>query len=116
VIGVTAAATPLKVVGAGAEANYTDEIRQGGAPPMQVTELQVQRSLQALAVPGRAPASSPHDPSGLPVGLVELLSGTPAIRDDRVEEARHHLETDAPPTAEALAQRMVGRLVCDRLR
>ena len=124
VIGVTAAATPLKVVGGGADTNYTDEIRRGGAPPMQVTELQVQRSLEALAVPDREPAGSPHDPSddlahdlsGLPDGLVERLSGSPAIRDDRVEEARHHLETDAPPTAEALAQRMVGRLVCDRLR
>jgi hypothetical protein len=120
VIGVTAAATPLKVVDGGADTNYTDEIRRGGAPPMQVTELQVQRSIEALAVPDREPAPSPpdpsRDPSGLPDGLVELLSGSPAIRDDRVEEARHHLETDAPPTAEALAQRMVGRLVCDRLR
>ena len=116
VIGVTAAATPLKVVGRGADTNYTDEICRRDAPPMQVTELQVQRSLEALADPAKRPVSSPHDPSGLPVGLVERLSGPPAIRDDRVEEARHHLESDAPPTAEALAQRMVGRLVCDRLR
>ncbi len=116
VIGVTAAATPLKVAGSGAEANYTDEVCRRDAPPMQVSELQVQRSLEALADPARRPVGSPHDLSGLPVGLVERLSGTPAIRHDRVEEARHHLETDGPPTAEALAQRMVGRLVCDRLR
>jgi hypothetical protein len=70
----------------------------------------------ALADPAQQPVTEPRDPAGLPVGLVERLSGTPAIRDDRVEEARQHLETDSPPTAEALAQRMVGRLVCDRLR
>ena len=83
---------------------------------MQVTELQVQRSIEALTGHERDPGVRLHDPSGLPVGLVERLSGTPAIRHDRVEEARHHLETDAAPSAEALAQRMVGRLVCDRLR
>lgn len=116
VIGVTAGATPLKVVAGGADTNYTDVIRRGGAHTMQVTELQVQRSLEALAEPAQQTVSAPHDPSGLPIGLVERLSGSPAIRDDRVEEARHHLETDAQPTAEALAQRMVGRLVCDRLR
>ncbi|MGZ4683204.1 MAG: hypothetical protein ACXWCM_03845 [Acidimicrobiales bacterium] len=83
---------------------------------MQVTELQVQRSLEALTDRERGSGGFLHDPAGLPAGLVERLSGMPAIRRDRVEEARHHLETDAAPSAEALAQRMVGRLVCDRLR
>ena len=83
---------------------------------MQVTELQVQRSLEALNGDDPRPLASPRDPSGLPAGLLESLMGAPAIRRDRVEEARHHLETDASPSAEALAQRMVGRLVCDRLR
>ena len=83
---------------------------------MQVTELQVQRSIEALTGQARPSDGCAHDPSGLPAGLVEALSGMPAIRVDRVEEARHHLETDAAPSAEALAQRMVGRLVCDRLR
>ena len=129
---------------------------------MQVTELQVQRSLEALTGDGSDPdpargqdlspmpargrsreSSGPPNEElsvnlsedgatdlsqelsgglldggadGLPQGLVQHLTETPPIRDHRVEEARRQLETDAPPTAEALAQRMVGRLVCDRLR
>jgi hypothetical protein len=85
---------------------------------MQVTELQVQRSLRALS-------ERPSDPAGpeservsdaLPEGLVERLAGAPAVRDDRLAEARERLETGAQPTSDDLAGRMVGRLVCDRLR
>jgi hypothetical protein len=84
---------------------------------MQVTELQVQRSLQALS--GTAvdePAAPEDDPVACPAGLVERLMGSPAIRDDRLAEARQRLEAGEQPSAEDLAQRMVGRLVCDRLR
>jgi hypothetical protein len=52
----------------------------------------------------------------VPDGLVELLAGASLIRDDRLAEARQRLESGDQPTADALAQRMVGRLVCDRLR
>jgi hypothetical protein len=99
---------------------------------MQVTELQVQRSLQALTGPGshedpgvdadapsaRPRADGPDDPgtSTCPEGLVEHLSGTPAIRDDRLAAARRRLESGEQPSDEDVAQRMVGRLVCDRLR
>ena len=100
---------------------------------MQVTELQVQRSLQALTGPGvprwtlrstptppsaRPSADGPDDPgtSTCPEGLVEQLSGSPAIRDDRLAEARRRLESGEQPSDEDVAQRMVGRLVCDRLR
>ena len=96
---------------------------------MQVTELQVQRSIEALTVTdatpiGRSAEIAPRTAVGGPVpaaaawpdGLVARPSRSPSIRDDRVEEARRQLETGAAPTAEALAQRMVGRLVCDRLR
>jgi hypothetical protein len=38
------------------------------------------------------------------------------MRDERLARARRRLATGEQPTAEALAQRMVGRLVCDRLR
>jgi hypothetical protein len=89
---------------------------------MQVTELQVQRSLRALAEhPTDEPA--PTDPSAValvaadvPEGLVEQLAGAPAVRDDRLAEACERLETGEVPTADDLAGRMVGRLVCDRLR
>ena len=93
---------------------------------MQVTELQVQRSLQALtgsevaptAETGVAlsPATPPDDAAACPAGLVEHLVRSSAIRDDRLAEARQRLESGEQPTAEDLAQRMVGRLVCDRLR
>ena len=89
---------------------------------MQVTEAQVQRSLEALeASDGDTLADGPADdfdahPEELPAGLVEQLTESSAIRTDRLEEARRRLETGEQPSAEDLAQRMVGRLVCDRLR
>ena len=107
---------------------------------MQVTELQVQRSLQALTSPGSPVGSGDPDAHAdvatalpaldadlatdaaeqladeLPAGLVEQLLGSSAIRPDRLAEARQRLVTGEQPTAEDLAHRMVGRLVCDRLR
>jgi hypothetical protein len=100
---------------------------------MQVTELQVQRSLQALTneVPVDPPAVRPsgeaherpieaahqgHSPDELPDGLVEQLTHASPIRDGRIDAVRRRLEAGERPSAEALAQRMVGRLVCDRLR
>ena len=93
---------------------------------MQVTELQVQRSLDALTTEAAAGALDAADPSPdaamenhavqVPAGLLERLTESSPIRTDRTEEARRRLEQGEQPTAEALAQRMVGRLVCDRLR
>lgn len=94
---------------------------------MQVTELQVQRSLDALtteaAAAGALDAADPPTEAiienravDVPAGLLERLTESSPIRTDRTEEARRRLEQGEQPTAEALAQRMVGRLVCDRLR
>ena len=100
---------------------------------MQVTELQVQRSLEALTEqePQVVSAAMSRDEGSVAVtavraggatgvarhDLVEQLSQLPAVRDDRLEEARRRLETGERPSDEALAHRMVGRLVCDdRLR
>ncbi len=99
---------------------------------MQVTELQVQWSLRALMATGLAPGAdtlagegemiadlvemAPVATNPVPEGLIEQLAGLPPIRDERLARARHRLEAGEQPTAEALAQRMVGRLVCDRLR
>jgi hypothetical protein len=105
---------------------------------MQVTELQVQRSLRALTdsepegTDGAAPPipeqsagpihqaqdlpSHEQEATACPEGLVAQLMGSPAIRDDRLALARQRLEDGEQPSAEDLAQRMVGRLVCDRLR
>ena len=85
---------------------------------MQVTELQVQRSLQALNEPLADGSPSPARAAAddVPEGLVERLAGAPAVRDDRLAEACERLETGEQPSADDLAGRMVGRLVCDRLR
>jgi hypothetical protein len=84
---------------------------------MQVTEVQVQRSLEALTTDvGRADRPVESHLDAVPAGLVERLAGASSIRDDRLEDARRRLAEGDQPSAEALAQRMVGRLVCDRLR
>ena len=85
---------------------------------MQVTELQVQRSLQALTErdPDDTDSIADATAGGVPDGLVERLAGAPTVRDDRLAEALERLETGDRPSADDLAGRMVGRLVCDRLR
>jgi hypothetical protein len=92
---------------------------------MQVTEAQVQRSLQALTMapePTRSdrsdvdPSATDGTSAAVPDGLVERLVGAPALRDDRLASARRRLARGDQPSADDLAGRMVGRLVCDRLR
>ncbi|HVN50313.1 MAG TPA: hypothetical protein VMT43_02715 [Acidimicrobiales bacterium] len=84
---------------------------------MQVTDLQVQHSLRALAERSPTPSAPARSVAGeVPEGLVERLAEAPAVRDDRLAEARERLETGDQPSADDLAGRMVGRLVCDRLR
>jgi hypothetical protein len=84
---------------------------------MQVTEAQVQRSIEALTTDaGSHPSPGELRLGDVPVGLVEALTESSPIRDDRLAEVRRRLALGDQPSAEALAQRMVGRLVCDRLR
>ena len=84
---------------------------------MQVTEAQVQRSIEALKTDSGKPETHAESRAdAVPAGLVERLTDSSSIRDDRLEEARRRFERGDQPSAEALAQRMVGRLVCDRLR
>ena len=52
----------------------------------------------------------------LPSGLLAHLDETPAVRADHVQEAREHLEHGDVCSADELADRIIGRLVCDRLR
>ena len=125
VTGLTAARTPLKVALARVEKDKRNDppvgVVRSTSPHevrslMQVTELQVQRSLQALNESPPAATTSSRAADEVPEGLVERLAGAPAVRDDRLAEARERLETGEQPTADDLAGRMVGRLVCDRLR
>jgi hypothetical protein len=93
---------------------------------MQVSELQVQRSLFALnhvepvepveSAGGGDEHAARDRADACPDGLIERLTGSPAIRPDRTAEARKRLEAGDQPSADDLARRMVGRLVCDRLR
>jgi hypothetical protein len=91
-----------------------------GRIEVQPTEIQVQRSLAALreaAEPiGDSGEHEDVSPDGLPDGLVELLSTAPAIRLERMVDARRRLDGGSQPSDEDLADRLVGRLVCDRLR
>jgi hypothetical protein len=83
---------------------------------MQVTEIQVQRSLQALEATGVDAGVALHDLSELPDGLLDLLREAPPIRLDRMADAKMRLAAGDHPTDDDLARRLVGRLVCDRLR
>lgn len=86
---------------------------------MQPSALQVERCLRVL----RAPAGV-EPPSGSRVVIVEevptealrRLAGTPLLRRERLEQARRRLFAADRPSAEDIADRLVGRLVCDRLR
>lgn len=87
---------------------------------MQPTEIQVQRCLQVLEA---QPESAVYRPEGwvsrdtsVPPGLIELLTDTPALRLQAVADARMRIAGGEQPSADDLAGRMVGRLVCDRIR
>jgi hypothetical protein len=92
---------------------------------MQPTEVQVQRTLAALEVdPADVGASMagriPRDTldivlSELPLGLLADLD-TPSVRPELLARARSRLAEGTSPTDDELAERIVGRLVCDRLR
>jgi hypothetical protein len=88
---------------------------------MQPTQVQVERSLEALRGGNtEAPAPVAADPErrieDVPTAVFEVLAESPPVRVDRLEQARQRLEAGEQPTADDLARRMVGRLVCDRLR
>jgi hypothetical protein len=96
---------------------------------MQPTRTQVEQSLAALAEgtghPDQASGvrSAATDPArvavaieSLPDGLLAELEQTIDIRPDRLDRAREHLAHLDELSASELADRIVGRLVCDRLR
>lgn len=123
VVGLALARTPLKAPGRSAETTIDRAIaRSGGrgkAVPaeMQPTEQQVERSLAALrsSPSGEAP-SAPTIYVDVPEGVVDLLLATPPLRLERMAEALRRLVAGQQPSDDDLARRVVGRLVCDRLR
>jgi|GEM_PF-2560704 len=93
---------------------------------MQPTDVQVERTLAALQHPspetgeprrasGRGRGALDHALHDLPEGLLQDIEDAPSLRTDRLTEARDRLEAGRSPTSDELANRIVGRLVCDRL-
>ena len=84
---------------------------------MQPTEQQVQRSLAALRATGGEPATrGAAIYVDVPDGVLDLLLASPPLRLDRMAEAMRRLVGGQQPSDDDLARRLVGRLVCDRLR
>lgn len=88
---------------------------------MRVSDDQVERSLAALreadvaaaGVPGGAVGEAPR---GLPNDLLDALLAVPRVRAEAVARVRSKLSSGPAPTADDVARKLVGRLVCDRLR
>jgi hypothetical protein len=96
---------------------------------MQPTQNQVERSLEALRHPpdpAAAPVDDPpadhadaelaDDETDIHTAVLDLLGDEPVIRLDRLTDVRRRLDAGEHPSDDDLAGRMVGRLVCDRLR
>lgn len=84
---------------------------------MQPTDQQVQRSLDALRRGGSAGDDLPERRLvDLPAAVLLQLGQDPPGRTERLERAMRRLAAGDAPSAQDLADRMIGRLVCDRLR
>ena len=53
---------------------------------------------------------------GLPAEVLERILALPSVRQDRLSSAMLAVAEGRVPDAGTLADKMVGRLVCDRLR
>lgn len=94
---------------------------------MQPTNVQVERTLAALEVDTDASGVRPlrnvmtRDTleillEDLPDGLMASLHSPTAVREDRLAEAKNRMVHGDSPSSDELANRIVGRMVCDRLR
>jgi hypothetical protein len=84
---------------------------------MQPTDQQVERSLAALrGAHGEHGSRAASIYIDVPEGVFDLLLASPPLRLDRMAEAMRRLAGGPQPTDDDLARRLVGRLVCDRLR
>lgn len=87
---------------------------------MKVSETQVERSIAALRRPDPdatpVPKAARPPEVELPAGLIDLIEATPAVRPEVVAAARARIDLGEQPSADDVADKVVGRLVCDRLR
>ena len=82
---------------------------------MQVTQDQVRRSM--LALRARVPVVSATTPRPtVPSDALDRVSKLPEIRQERVDRALARLAAGRGPTNQELADQVIGRMVCDRLR
>ncbi len=54
-------------------------------------------------------------PPDLMTRIMDYLSSVPDVRDDRVTHARNLMTYD-PPSASAIAEKLIGRVICDSLQ
>ncbi len=94
---------------------------------MQPTNAQVERSLDYLRTTAEVRQQDLTEAldvaqgdeltmADLPAGLLERIEQAPDVRNERIAEAQARFAAGEQPDADTLAARMVGRLVCDRLR
>jgi hypothetical protein len=91
---------------------------------MRLTEQQVRRTLRALRTQelGEFDVSDRDElrvecaNDSVLADVVLRLASAPLLRPDHLARARERLATGAVLPADELANRMIGRLVCDRLR
>ncbi len=83
---------------------------------VQPSDLQVERSIAAL-LRGAQELGTRHPAAvDIPAAVSRRLASVPPVRPDRVAAARARLAGGDAPTADEVAGKLVGRLVCDRLR
>jgi hypothetical protein len=82
---------------------------------MQPTQEQVRRSMQALCSERPTPEPMQSDAT-VPEEAFDCMAQLPTVRADRVAQARERMASGTVLTSEELAEKVVGRLVCDRLR
>ncbi len=85
---------------------------------MKLSESQIRTSLRALR---DEPSVEPTVPVPLSIELLtaevlEHQAELPRVRVERVAAVRARMEAGRSPSSDDLARKMVGRLVCDRLR
>lgn len=84
---------------------------------MMLADEEIDGSLRALRAHVRplSDGNLPDDPGGM-VAALRSLRAVPMIRADAVDRARANLRPGHAPTSGDVAGKLVGWLVCERLR
>jgi len=86
---------------------------------MMISDEQVRRAVEYLRTSDEYPVAveSESDPAALALvdRVVEALREIPDVREDRVAHARVLMD-DSLPSAEELANKLIGRVVSDSIR